>query len=59
MELRQRLDSYYLIVLRNVRDFIPKAIGTFLVQKCQSQMEMKLQLTLQKNQKVLDLLGEV
>merc|ERR1712110_407858 len=58
-EMRKRLNSYYQIVLRNVRDFIPKAIGCFLVKKCQTKMEMKLQFALQKNQKVLDLLGEV
>jgi len=31
-EMRKRIDAYYNIVLRNVRDFIPKAIGYFLVK---------------------------
>jgi len=31
-ELRSRVDVYYNIVVRNVRDSIPKAIGYFLVK---------------------------
>ncbi len=31
--MRKRLNTYYSIVLRNVRDFIPKTIGFFLVKK--------------------------
>ena len=32
-ELRTRIDSYFTIVVRSVRDSIPKAIGYFLVRK--------------------------
>lgn len=32
-EMRKRIDAYFEIVLRNVRDSIPKAIGFFLVKK--------------------------
>ena len=31
-ELRSRVDTYYSIVIRNVRDTVPKAIGYFLVK---------------------------
>ena len=31
-ELRARVDSYFAIVVRNVRDSVPKAIGFFLVK---------------------------
>lgn len=37
-ELRQRIDDYYAIVLRNVRDTVPKQIGYFLVKKSQEQL---------------------
>ena len=32
-QLRQRIDEYFALVLRNVKDSIPKAIGFFLVRK--------------------------
>jgi hypothetical protein len=31
-DLRSRIDSYFQIVLRSVKDSIPKAIGYFLVR---------------------------
>ena len=31
-EIRARIDAYFKIVLRNVRDSIPKAVGFFLVK---------------------------
>ena len=31
-EIRARIDAYFRIVCRNVRDSIPKAIGYFLVK---------------------------
>lgn len=34
-ELRNRIDSYFAIVLRNVRDSVPKAVGHFLVRATQ------------------------
>ena len=41
-ELRQRIDQYFAIVLRNVRDSIPKAIGFFLVRKSQDSLQFEL-----------------
>jgi vacuolar protein sorting-associated protein 1 len=35
LEMRARLDSYFKIVVRNVRDSIPKVIGYFLVKAVQ------------------------
>lgn len=32
-DLRKKIDTYFAIVLRNVRDTIPKQIGFFLVRK--------------------------
>jgi vacuolar protein sorting-associated protein 1 len=34
-EIRKRLDSYFMIVLKNVRDTVPKTIGYFLVRQLQ------------------------
>lgn len=31
-ELRSRVDTYYNIIIRNIRDSVPKAIGYFLVK---------------------------
>ena len=31
--MRKRIDQYFELVLRNVKDSVPKAIGYFLVQK--------------------------
>ncbi len=34
-EMRARLDTYFKIVVRNIRDAIPKLIGFFLVKSVQ------------------------
>jgi len=34
-DMRNRIDSYFGIVVRNVRDSLPKIIGFFLVKKVQ------------------------
>lgn len=41
-ELRNRIDFYFEIVVRNIRDRIPKTIGYFLVHKCQDQIQFHL-----------------
>ncbi|KAL4444748.1 hypothetical protein ABPG74_015956 [Tetrahymena malaccensis] len=41
-ELRSRVDVYFNIVVRNVRDSIPKAIGFFLVKAAQEQLQYQL-----------------
>lgn len=32
MELRSRIDAYFEVVMRGVRDSVPKIVGTFLVR---------------------------
>jgi len=32
-EMRKRIDHYFEIVLRNIKDSVPKAIGCFMVKK--------------------------
>jgi predicted RNA-binding protein Jag len=41
-ELRARLDAYFKIVVRNIRDSIPKIIGNFLVRAVQNKMQLEL-----------------
>jgi hypothetical protein len=33
-ELRKRIDAYYKLVVRNLRDLIPKQVFNFLLIKC-------------------------
>lgn len=37
-EIRSRLDNYFTIVIRNVRDSIPKLIGHHLIRKTQESL---------------------
>lgn len=58
MELRQRIDSYFNLVVRNVRDRVPKTIGHFLVKKCQDKIQFHLYSEINKNSKMAEVLGE-
>lgn len=57
-ELRQRIDQYFAIVLRNVRDSIPKAIGFFLVRKSQDSLQFELYNQVNSNKALSSTLGE-
>merc|ERR1719265_180870 len=57
-EIRRRLDAYFLLVCRNVRDAVPKAIGYFLVRQVQEKLQYELLEALNQGTKVVDLLGE-
>lgn len=57
-QLRDRIDQYFKIVLRNVRDLIPKTIGYFLVQKSQDKLQNDLWMKISANQRIMNLLGE-
>jgi hypothetical protein len=37
-ELRTRVDAYYRIIIRNLRDTVPKTIGHFMVKVSQDLM---------------------
>lgn len=41
-DLRSRIDSYFSIVLRSVKDSIPKSIGYFLVRTSQDTLQFEL-----------------
>ena len=57
-EMRKRIDAYFDIVLRNVKDSIPKAIGFFLVKKSQEVLQFELYNQVNSNKQLSASLGE-
>jgi dynamin 1-like protein len=57
-DLRTRIDSYFHIVLRSVKDSIPKAIGYFLVRKSQEKLQFELYNQVNTNKSLTSSLGE-
>ena len=56
--MRKRIDAYFEIVLRNVKDSVPKAIGYFLVKKSQEVLQFELYNQVNSNQQLAAALGE-
>ena len=42
LELRARIDKYFHIVVRNMRDVVPKIIGQFLIKKFNETLEVEI-----------------
>ena len=57
-EIRARIDSYFKIVVRTVRETIPKLIGYFLVRMTQERLQAELYQKINENETILDSLGE-
>lgn len=57
-EIRTRIDHYFNIVLRNVKDSVPKAIGYFLVKKSQDTLQFELYNAINSNKQLQSSLGE-
>jgi len=57
-ELRSRIDAYFVLVCRNVRDSVPKLIGTFLVRACQDELQFALYDEINKDDSFLQFLSE-
>lgn len=57
-EIRARIDAYYKIAVRNVRDTIPKSIGFFLVKQSQERLQFELYAQINKNEQLTKSLGE-
>merc|ERR1719171_990280 len=57
-EIRRRLDAYFGLVIRSVRDSVPKSIGYFLVRAVQDKLQFELLSALNQDDKLRDLLGE-
>jgi dynamin 1-like protein len=49
---------YFTLVLRSVRDVVPKQVGYFLVQRTQDELAQKLWYRINQNQRVSQQLGE-
>lgn len=57
-EIRGRIDDYFMLSLRNLRDIIPKQIGYFLVKMSQEKLQFELYTRLQQNKTIHKQLGE-
>lgn len=57
-EIRARIDAYFKLVVRNVRDSIPKLIGYFLVKSSQDRLQFELYAQINKNEAFTKQLGE-
>jgi len=57
-ELRNRIDSYFALVCRNVRDSVPKLIGTYLVRACQDDLQFIIYDSINKHEELMNLLSE-
>ena len=57
-ELRMRVNSYFKLVIQNLRDRVPKIIGFFLVNNCQDKIQFHLYNEINRNQQMAEALGE-
>ena len=57
-EIRKRIDEYFKLVVRSIRDGIPKAIGFFLVQGIQDKLQFELYAAVNKDDDMAKELGE-
>ena len=57
-EIRNRIEAYFKLIVRNLRDSIPKSIGYNLVLSIQENMQMHLYDALYKNQEIVAALNE-
>lgn len=57
-EIRARIDAYFRIVVRNVRDSIPKGIGYFLVKASQERLQFELYAQINKSEHLTKQMGE-
>ena len=57
-EIRNRIEAYFKLVVRNLRDSVPKAIGFFLVRSIQDNMQLQLYNSLYKSTEMVSVLNE-
>lgn len=57
-EMRKRLDAYFSVVVWNVRDLVPKAVGYYLVRTVLDKLQFELIQALNHPEKIGILLGE-
>lgn len=52
-EMRKRMDNYFRLVVRNIRDTIPKTIGAFLVKAIENRLQIELSSRLITNEQIM------
>mmetsp|Transcript_13400 Transcript_13400/g.25219 ORF Transcript_13400/g.25219 Transcript_13400/m.25219 type:complete len:508 (+) Transcript_13400:508-2031(+) len=57
-EVRSRIDNYYRLVVRNLRDSVPKLIGFFLVRSTSDRMQLELYEYINKSSTITDCMNE-
>ena len=57
-EIRNRIEAYFKLIVRNLRDSIPKVMGNFLVKEIEENMQLKLYNKLYNAREMTDLLSE-
>ena len=57
-EIRNRIEAYFKLIVRNLRDSIPKIMGNFLVKEIEENMQLKLYNKLYNAREITDLLSE-
>ena len=57
-EIRNRIEAYFKLIVRNLRDSIPKVIGNYLIKEIEENMQLKLYNKLYNAREMTDLLSE-
>jgi len=57
-EIRNRIEAYFKLIVRNLRDSVPKIIGKYLVKELEENMQIKLYNKLYSAKEIIDLLNE-
>ena len=57
-EIRNRIEAYFKLIVRNLMDSIPKVMGQYLVKEIEDNMQLKLYNKLYNAREVTDLLSE-
>ena len=57
-EIRSRIDSYFKLVVRNVRDSVPKVIGYFLVRTIMDKLQLELYEQINHSESIVNRLSE-
>lgn len=58
IELRSRIEKYFYIVVRNIRNTIPKIIGSFLLRKLSENLEVSILNSLSRKNYCIDVFDE-
>jgi len=57
-EIRNRIEAYFKLIVRNLRDSIPKIMGNYLIKEIEENMQLKLYNKLYNAREITDLLSE-